>query len=286
MSVFTWTYYHQVAKVKFGKNINIMVCGDSHTESAVNDEILQHSINISHSSEPYFYTYNVIKTLINNNPRINTIIMGYSFHSLSGSYDVAIFKEEFTKTMYPDYLPILDARSISTLVSKNIYGISRSIPNVLKNMFYSILNKPSNVASYPFIGHYYKSRNSNINDSTINKAIMRHYYKKDSAECEFSAIQEEYLKQIIQFCNNRNIKLILLSTPVSKGYYDKIPIKFVNNYYLKASEFKQQANLLDLHDLKLSKECYGDGDHINEYGAKILTTKLDSLLIRPLNDLH
>ena len=115
--------------------------------------------------------------------------------------------------------------------------------------------------------------------TTINNAIKRHYYKQ-SGEKSFSILQEQYLMKITQFCNKRQIKVILLNTPISKEYSEKIPIKFKTKYYNLVRELENQSVLLDFHDLNIKRDCYGDGDHINELGAKILSFKLDSILHR------
>jgi hypothetical protein len=276
LSLFFGFYRFHINKFKLDENIDIIISGDSHTQSSVNDSILNHSVNVSQSSEPYLYSYNIIKFLVKKNPQIKTVILGYSFNNLTESYDGVIYDEEWTKLNYPKYLPMLDAESYRLLISGNAKGILKSAPNICSTTL-NVLIKPSVISSYPFLGHFYGSPHSNMNDSTIKKAIFRHYMK-NSGEQEFSDIQGEYLRKIVQFCNSRQIRIILLNTPVNKRYYDKIPAKFISKYYSMANELKQQAVLFDLHDYHLADSCFGDGDHLNIFGAEILSKKLDSLM--------
>ena len=47
LTVFLVYYHNQIDNLKIDNNINVIVCGDSHTQSAINDSILEHSLNIS-----------------------------------------------------------------------------------------------------------------------------------------------------------------------------------------------------------------------------------------------
>ena len=78
-------------------------------------------------------------------------------------------------------------------------------------------------------------------------------------------------------CAKKNVKLYLINTPISNDYFKKIPEKFIIKYYNTIQKIGDKAILIDFHDLKLKNYCYGDGDHINAYGAKILSLKLDNI---------
>ncbi len=275
LTVFSGIYYYHVRKIKIDKNVNIIICGDSHTECAINDSILKHSANISIPEQSYIYTFNILKILTKSNPQINTVIIGYSFHSLSAFYD-SIFLHNI-EYRCPHYMPILDFNSISVLLSSNPIAVVRSSPNVFSCMLKSLFIKSSDFSSYPFIGHYYASTVSKVTESNINNSIRTHYIDLPPNQF-FSSAQEKYLLQIIDFCSKKHIKLILLNTPVNKEYYSKIPAKFIEKYYSFSQSVKEQAILYDFHDLDLPKNCYGDSHHINAFGAKILSLKLDSLL--------
>ena len=88
-----FVYKQKLQKCQFNKNISTVICGDSHPMSAINDNILKNSINISNDSQHYIYTYNVLKIVVKNNPQIKTVILGSSFHSF-GEYDKVIFLTE------------------------------------------------------------------------------------------------------------------------------------------------------------------------------------------------
>jgi hypothetical protein len=281
ISIYIIIYKNQINKIKINKNKTIVICGDSHTQSGLNDELLKNTINVSQNSEPYLATYNVIKTLRNNNTQINTIILGYSFHSLSDVFEEVVYDEKHKVDFYSRYLPILDFESISLISKHNLPGLIKALPKA-SNIWITLRNliKKENIDynNYRFFGEYYSSKKSNCNIKTITNSIQRHYFNKKKVR-GFSSIQEIYLFKIIKFCKKNRIKLFLLNTPISKPYFNRVPIQFKRKYYSFTNTFSKSLTLLDFHDLALENKCYGDGDHINVFGEKIFSLKLDSLLI-------
>lgn len=264
-------YKTQVNNLNINKSINILILGDSHTQTGLDDSLIANSINISQSSEHFLYTYGVLKQLIKNNKHIKTIILGVSFHSFSSSYDELIKNEKQTKLMYPKYFTILDKeikKDIATPGLNQVFNIyKKSInPQQLLLNFESLFN-------YPFIGSYYKSQASNLNDSMINVTVKRHFYSNGGKEQEIAMSQIKYLQKIMEFCNDKNLKLIIINTPINSQYFKKIPTKFIDNYYVRIYNLNN-TEFFDFHSLSFPRDNYGDGDHLNSKGAKIFTSIL------------
>ena len=282
--VYLIIYQNQIRKITISKNINVVVCGDSHTQTAINDSKLINVLNISQNSEPYLATYNIIKTLTKNNTQIKTIVLGYSFHSLSNIFDEIIYKEKHKVDFYSRYLPILDFESISLISKKNIFGLIESFPKSL-NTWITIKNlinsNDINFNDYKFFGEYYPSKKSSFNIKTVNTTIDKHYFIKKKVR-QFSKIQISYLIKISSFCEKNKIKLILLNTPISKLYYNKVPARFKNKYYSTLCKINKKSILLDLSNLNIKDQYFGDGDHLNIYGAELLNSKLKKLSLKIL----
>lgn len=261
-------------KIKIDESIKTIILGDSHTQAGINDNIVKNSINVSQSSEHFLYTFNVLKLLINNNPQIDKIILGVSFHSFGSSND-----EFKTINMFPKYFQILDSESIcdiNKIPIKEGRGILRNIINSIR-INYSLSDKFS-IHSHSFIGSYYKSNKSNLNDSTINAAIKRHYFLESGEEKKFSKYKIKYLKKIVEFCNEKNIEIIFINTPIHNRYYARIPEKFITNYYSTIEHFGEKISFYDFHSVKLKEDCYGDADHLNLNGAKIQSMLINEML--------
>lgn len=274
LSVLLIGFYLRIRTLKVDEKINTIICGDSHPQSGIDDALLKNSLNVCQMSEPYIGTYHVIKVLTAQNSHIKTIILGFSYHNLSKSEEDQFSREDFSKFFYPKYLLLLNPLNMLNMILDNFSNVVKTLPLILRSTLFPLFS--SELSSFSFVGQYYRSQNSNCNDSTVNNAIQRHYIR-DSFPTEISIAQEKYLKAIVEYCNSKNIKLYLLNTPLNKEYEKRIPEKFIANYYSVYEQIKNQAVLLDFHDLRLSYLHYGDGDHLNEMGAAVLTGKVDSL---------
>ena len=265
-------YQNRVVDLKIENNIEIIISGDSHTQSGIIDNLIPNSLNISQSSEHFFYTYNVLKFLFRNNPNIKTVILGTSFHSFGEFYDEWVFEQ--SKIMYPKYFPILDKESRNFIYSKNFFGFIDSCPFLLKEILVSILNV-SNYQDYGFLGKNYISYKKNLNDSIIDRDIKRHFMKNGDVEQDFSKLQILYLNKIVELCSINDIKLILVNTPITTKYLDKIPEKFITNYYRNIKHLGSKVVFWDFHLSNFGDDCFGDGHHLNTFGAEKLSRLID-----------
>jgi len=264
--VFMLSYQH-VSKLKLDNDIHTIICGDSHTQTALNDSIIPNSLNIAHSSEHYLYTYNVLKLLLRNNRQIRTVILGFSYHNLSSFYDDYLFDEDKTQYMYPRYFTVLDAEAMSLLVSNNFGGFLTDLKNTYHGVYRHI--NARELLDYSFIGWFYQSDRNYKNDSTVSRAIKEHYFNDDQSMQGFSAFQLIYLDRIIELCRLHDVRLILINSPLSKEYRARVPEEFIDRFNEFAKSHDQQ--LLDYHDFEVPERCWGDGDHLNSSGAKIFS---------------
>lgn len=279
----TAIYLHKINTLKLDDNINTLILGDSQSQTAINDSLYKNSVNFSHNSEHYLLTYNVLKLVIKNNPQIRNVILGCSFQNISAYYERYLFGEKnkpdnFSKIFYSRYFSILDNNSKLFLIENNLPGVLKSFRPIVLDMIKSFTNNYSKYQDYPFIGRYYPGRKRVLNDSIVKVAVIWHYYS-DSTGTEledFSRLQSKYLKDIISFCKENNIKLFLLNTPVHEDYLKQIPQKFISGYYsfMKELEGSDNVTLLNYPDYKLPDEYFGDGNHLNQRGASVFTPEI------------
>ncbi len=257
--------------------VSVLICGDSHTKSAINDSVLSSSINISLTSQPFFYTYSILIPLLARNPEMQTVLLGYSFHSLSPIMDSILFDSELAQENCLEresYLSIMSLTYVCQLVRTNgiqILGIS-SIKQIWKSIH------STDIHDLAFIGSYYPSTGQNLTDENVDAAIKRHYFNESTdINNSIAVYQVDYLYKIADLCNANDVELFLVNTPISSQYYEAIPKIYLENYYYIASTV--DATLLDFHDFSLPDSCYGDSDHLNYYGATEFSLFLDSILV-------
>ncbi|MBK8550715.1 MAG: hypothetical protein IPL53_06500 [Ignavibacteria bacterium] len=276
----TALYIYKLNTIKLGDNINTLILGDSQTQTAVNDSIFTNSINYSHNSEHYLITYNVLKLVVSNNPQIRNVVLGFSFHNTSTFYDRCLFNEGnkaegISRMLCSRYFTMLDNSNKLMLIENNLPVVLKTLRPGVLDMMESLVYNYSNYQDYRFIGRYYPGIKRILNDSVVKESILWHFYT-DSTGIEmenFSDLQSEYLKKIISFCKERNIKVYLLNTPVHQDYYKQIPQEFISRYYSYIKDLEENYNvtLLDYPDCKFPDEYFGDGNHLNRLGASVFT---------------
>lgn len=91
------------------------------------------------------------------------------------------------------------------------------------------------------------------------------------------------IKEMITTCEERDIKVILLTTPTHESYYSlldeghvKLVVKTCQNL---AAEFSNTTYLNLLKDSSFVYEDFYDPDHLNHQGAAKLTQKLNEVII-------
>jgi hypothetical protein len=277
-------YLYRINKLKLDDNIDTLILGDSQPQTAINDSLLKNSVNYSNNSEHYLLSYNVLELIVKNNPQIKNLILGCSFHNISAFYEKCLYNEgnkanAISNMLCSRYFSMLDNKSKLLMIENNFPGVIKSFHQIVWNMVSSFTGNYSNYQDYAFVGKYYPGIKRTLNDEILKASITWHFYS-DTTETEvedFSPLQIEYLKKIISFCKENNIRVFLLNTPVHEDYLKRIPPKFITGYYSLMKELEAQGNitLLDYPDYKLPDEYFGDCNHLNREGASVFTPEVE-----------
>lgn len=133
---------------------------------------------------------------------------------------------------------------------------------------------------------------------SIRKKIRRKFFKNKEISDEGrikghvkkleNQINKEYnlkiLKDILEKCKNKNIKVIFVTTPFTKYYNSFFSEDLLNkNFYKIIQELCQEYNIeyFDFsHEYKIfnEKECLKDYDHLSKEGSKIFMKELKERL--------
>lgn len=257
---------------KTNQNVNKYFIGDSHVQKAIDDKIIIGSKNFSNTSESYFFSYYKLLKLLENN-HIDTLYLGYSYHNLSSYYDDFIFGE-YGINLSARYFFILPANVKFEFLSYYISSFPQYFKELVKENVKNIVSKSGNPSYLGNFENYFT--NCKAQKTSMDKRIDFQFYNNGKLR-DFSILNLEYLNKIITECNRKNIKLILLNTPLHKYYYSKIPEQYKQKY----SELIKVNNLssVDFLDVELSDSLFiPDGDHTSSEGTKIISDKLNLMI--------
>jgi len=236
--------------LKLNNDITKIIIGDSHVQLALNDKIIPNSVSFALASESYQYSLKKIQQILSNNPQIDTVIIGISYHNLSSYYDEN-FYDIFA---FKNYFYLYDFTDQIKFLSK--FNIDKSfITSAYKQLFESSYTTWK--GGYEIIKGNFELKDS----TTIDMRIFRQF-----SNCELSHENIKYLKSIIKYCNEKNIILVAVNTPLHPYYRKKIPEKFISAYNNFVLTYK--LNIIDFKNEKfINTDFLPDGDHLSESGA-------------------
>ena len=241
-------------KITKEKNIEIFNLGNSHSLVSFN-YVNKNNINLGENSQTFYYDYIILKRYFNklkNN--------GYCF--LTISYFSFASKEYWLKEDLIKYYGILQI--------KNFHGIQK-----IDCMLYKYL---------PLVWSIRKKMMKKYENPDFIKRIKGH--RKKLKENKMLNFNLELIEKIIKKCNEKSIKVILITTPFTKyynSYFEKELLQ--KNYYEIVEKIRNKYNLLYFdfsHDYKNfnKKGYFEDYDHLSKEGSEIFK----EILLKKLRD--
>ncbi|MBC6997992.1 hypothetical protein [Cytophaga sp. FL35] len=245
---------------------NILILGNSHPECALNDSIITNAKNLAQSGASYFYDYVKLKTVIEKNPQIDTLIIGYAYDDLMKEMDTWTTSKEKINTQIKYYFFLLDFEDYWNLFKANPIATLTSTPQTIFHNIQMITK------GYKFLGGY-----KALKDDKLKEATNRMTPLEQNKEHHSSKYQTLYLQKIYDFCEMNNIEMILLATPVHpKLYKNNIPLK--KGY----EEFKEKklpnATLIDHSAFKIPDSGFRDLSHLHYSGAIRYSLEIKNVL--------
>lgn len=233
------------------KSKKILILGDSQTECAFKDSEWKTMINLSKSSDCYMFCYEKLKKFHANNPQLDTLILSYSSTSMQKDVDKRLHKEGIEKRLllYGSLLKWQDYSEFSF----------NEIKENLTNLFFPNLSSG-----------FIPERMGGYNLRPIEKIHL--VRKKESTDNNYgNKCAQKYLKLIINYCSQNNIKLVLLATPIylNDGF-------ILDNYY-KIHCKRYCIPFIDCSRLNYSDTLFYDRYHLNDNGAKKFTAYIKDI---------
>jgi len=129
---------------------------------------------------------------------------------------------------------------------------------------------------FDFSGGYSNTTYSNL--SGIDEVIRRHY-TYENAETDISASSLLYLDSIISLCNQKRVKIIVVTTPMHTSYLKQIPEKFIYGYEIEKNKLRTKGiDVLNCGNENYADNLYLNPDHLNKTGAEIFTKEIVYIL--------
>jgi hypothetical protein len=276
-----YLYYTFHDAVTASRNVSTIVLGDSHPRLALIADSIGRAFNFSFDGERYPATYKKLR-ILSERDSVGIVVLGLSYHSftLPDPYEFFAYRYKYCFTFYPFirgiprpcYWNLSDRMTMIDVILHHEWGVlSRNSLAIIKQ----------NLKGIPLVHTHSKQ----IAPFPIDweARIASHYYEGSKITGvlktpNFSSVTGLY--DIHSFCEEKGYKLVLFNAPVPPEYYAHIPplYKHLTDSVVNSLVDNRTTFYLDYTQCPLPDSCYYDGDHINLYGAKVITPLLrDSL---------
>jgi hypothetical protein len=251
------------------KNIHTLILGHSHTANSCNTKYIKNSINLASPGEAYIYTYFKAKEVIETNPQIKKVYVEFTNNQIDKHMDNWIWDDTHLQYNFISYGVLMDYDALSLLYKKNPSGFVTAFSKGLFNNLLKMVPSKKRKIQYGSMGGFKTN-----NQIFINTKVPKNK-KMTSSNYEISESNIYYLEQIVKYCKQRKIEVILVRSPMHKTY----DVSFSENEYNKilSKKFKD-IKFIDNKDFPIPYNGFHDIEHLNSTGAKFYSQYFNKLV--------
>jgi hypothetical protein len=262
------------------EGIDVLILGDSHIEAAIDPALIPGSRNVAISAEPFMASYYKLSRLLDHNPGVRAVVLGFGPHNLSQFNDEKFLSPPTAPEMFRRYhrlLPWWRMKEVPVSVSAGLAGEARYLwtPNgdLLRGLAFHFFSRPPQ--RHPYLGGFHPGTEKVRSDSALSAVTTRHFRPTPSGVV-YSNLQEQFLRKIVDSVVEKGVTLVLVSTPTHDRYREAIPHFLRHRFLTLWEELVSLPGVsgLDLSDLELTDDDYRDFDHVSESGATRVTVNI------------
>jgi hypothetical protein len=248
----------------------ILILGNSHSECALDDSIIDHSVNFAQSGDCYFYTYYKAKKLLDVNPNLKTVILEYNNNCFFSEMDKWMYDEQHIGYKLPKFTHYMSLEDKLYLFYKNPGSYFIAYRDAIKMKLKLSLKKSLETMVFLEWGEFRKNEKVADKNAFSKEALLaagQGFYSDSS----ISKVDLSYLKSIHDLCRSKQVKVILFRSPVHPSF------PLVNEQELQAmrqTEFKDLAFWDYLH-FPLADSLFVDPQHLNYKGAMLFSDTIN-----------
>ena len=254
---------------KNAKEVEILIFGSSHAFYAIRPHLLgENAFNLANVSQGIRQDLYLLEHWSKQYTKLKIVILPISFSSWFGhglengseSYRCRYYKIYMGCDLYPDF-------SLYNLEISDMRTAKGKIPAIFKNDYDFGCDQYGWGTVYKLIDKDYEAWYSGIE---ADAAVKRHTVDDwDAVSHNISLI-----KEMADFCKQRGIQLVLITTPCWESYYAKLNPKQLNKMYELTAELQQEYNIpyYDyLTDDRFVADDFFDSNHLSDVGAEKFT---------------
>ncbi len=255
------------------EKIEVLFLGNSHIYYGIDPVFMRKkSFNAAHYSQTLEFDYRIFHKYQKKLKHLKYVVIGlddYTFYSKMKT-STECWREKYYNIYYSINSSFLLKNNFELAGGKFQDNIKRIICHFLKNKKYIMCSQLG------WLKNTQTSLPNNIRESTIKASERHKILTKD-----FLKENLNYLKIILGAANENNFTVILLSTPVTKDYFEYLENKNIEKNRIILNDIIKNNKTIYYNyttDSAFDYDDFFDSDHLNEKGAKKFSLKVNQLL--------
>lgn len=251
----------QPEQYQFDASIENLLLGHSQPECALNDSIIEKSVNRCQGGEAYFYTYTKLKKLLEVNNQIKTVYLSFSNNQIGKEMDKWIYGDIYILDKYPAYFYEMSKNDKFVLIKENFKSVISAESKILKRNLIDLFKNKGQLKEPLYWGEHLPLRHQKV-----DSLIKENYIEKIEQQNEkgFSTINIDYLKKIVDLCKKENVQLVFFRLPVHELLRETFDEKAFDS--IRRKHFNSVL-FLDCANYTISNDKFVDFSHLNYKGA-------------------
>lgn len=265
--------------------IEVIIFGTSHTFASIRPEFIEgHAFNVAIGGQSIEYDYKIFNTYKNKFKNLKAIILAISYPTLW--FRLENHHRGFSLSFnYDKYYDLEPKKAAFNLLNSEVLNRPLQINYGLINQYY-IKNKPVMISQKYGWGMKFKARPDFKASGLMQskRQTIKHLVNSENKKLLSESIN--MIKKIIEWGQNKGVKVILLTTPAHYEYR-----KLLNKEQLKittttasqlAFEYKNCKYINMLDDGRFENLDFRDAHHLSPRGA----LKFSKILNELINQFH
>lgn len=287
-------YYLKNALAKARElSTDTIITGLSYGLFGIDESILNNEVNLSLSSQDLYYSLKGIYDVCQENKNIKNIVLCcgyyYFFIDLSKSENPAMLKRisDVYEPLFHDIhnCLLLPPTKENILYKSRIFDIQHVLDIYSLGEYQKHYFHPEKRLKKYFATKEWDDKTKDwiqLNESEKEEAGKRRtmrpnkFWKRKNTLIENSI----YFRELVHFCTEKNINLLMVVTPATKYYRENLNEKHRECFYDVLNKVEEGViHLLDLFDDDNYKdEDFNDTDHLSDEGARKMTMRIQNTL--------
>ena len=270
--------------------IEILVLGSSHSLYGINPKYFsQNTYNVAYVSQSLDLDYKILEKYGNEFKNLNVIIVDISYFSLYSTLETG--PEPWRAKNYNIYYDISTSKATNNfevLTNKLDINYSR-----MKLYYTKKIKNDKAFIDSTFTAKMYDgwislkpAKTTDDLEETGVAAAGRHTYDiTERSRVEIHDEQTNVLGKIVDWSKQKKVKVVFVTTPTYKTYYNRInAAQWDNTYKVIEDICRKNSNCRYINLLKnegnlFTEKDFSDADHLSETGAEKMSKLINEFLI-------